>query len=224
MPADVPPQRFRILVVDDHPIVRRGLVWLLAREPDLEVCGEAEDAAQALAAVEALRPDLAIVDIALRASSGLDLIKTLHAQVPQLPVLVLSIHDETLYAERVLRAGGRGYVMKQEATETLLQAVRQVLRGELYLSPRMASRLLAAFVQGRPAPVVSPLQRLSDRELEVFRLLGQGYSTRQVAAALHVSVKTVETHRAHLMKKLHLASAAELLRYATQWVNHPERG
>lgn len=209
----------RILIVDDHPIVRQGLAQLINQEADLHVCGAAEDAAQAVERVAALHPDLVVVDIGLKDSSGLDLIKTLHGRDPKLPILVLSMHDETLYAERTLRAGACGYIMKQEATDQLLEAIRQVLRGEIALSARMAGRLLKTVVHGREASGETTLARLSDRELEVFRLLGQGYSTRQVAEVLHLSVKTIETHRAHLMEKLHLAHAAELIRYATQWAH-----
>ena len=207
----------RILIVDDYPIVRQGLAQLINQETDLHVCGEAEDAAHAMERVAALCPDLVVVDISLKDSSGLDLIKTLHSRDPKLPILVLSMHDETLYAERVLRAGARGYVMKQEATTQVLEAIRQVFRGEISLSGRMVGRLLKTMAYGRETGGETPLARLSDRELEVFRLLGQGHRTRQVAEVLHLSVKTVETHRAHLMEKLHLAHATELIRYATQW-------
>ncbi len=218
-PASKP---YLIVVVDDHPVVRQGLQLLIEQEPDLRVCGEAEDVGQTLRLIDALHPDLVVVDLSLRGGSGLDLLKTLSARHPDLPTLVLSIHDETLYAERVLQAGGRGYIMKQEAADTLLRAIRQVLDGNIYLSPQMTSRLLLTFTQGRSEPSASPLARLSDRELEIFCLIGQGYRTRQIAEALHISVKTVETHRAHIVDKLHLSGAHDLVRYATQWMTHTE--
>ena len=208
----------RVLIVDDHPIVRQGLRQLINQEPDLIVCGEATEPQQALATAEAVQPDVVIVDLTLKEGSGLDLIKTLQAQRPALPVLVVSMHDEALYAERSLRAGARGYVMKQEATETLLHALRRVLDGEIYVSGRMATRLVRSVVQGRSSED-SPLTSLSDRELEVLQFIGRGLSTRQIADTLHLSIKTVETHRANIMRKLHLSHATELVRYAVHWVN-----
>lgn len=203
----------RILLVEDHPIVRLGFVQLIQQEKTLRVCSEAEDSRSAIEAVEREKPDLAIIDLGLKQSSGLDLIKVLQGLHPKLPVLVVSLHDETLYAQRVLKAGARGYVMKREAPDCLLVAIKRVLDGEIYVSEQMSSRLLNWFVRGA-RPEGSPLERLSDRELEVFRFLGQGSTTREIAEALHLSVKTVETHRAHIMDKLNLGSATELLRYA----------
>lgn len=212
----------RVFLVEDHPIVRQGLAQLINQEGDLEVCGEAETPKQALEVVGALHPDLAIVDLALKSSSGLDLIKTFRAQMPALPVLVLSMYDEDLYAERALRAGALGYVMKQEATETLLEAIRSVLRGEVYVSRKLATRMVQNLATATSGTGTNRLRRLSDRELEVLRFVGEGYTTRQIAEALYLSVKTVETHRAHLMDKLQLANATELMRYAMSWVNYPE--
>lgn len=212
----------RVFLVEDHPIVRQGLAQLINQEGDLEVCGEAETPKQALEVVGALHPDLAIVDLALKSSSGLDLIKTFRAQMPALPVLVLSMYDEDLYAERALRAGALGYVMKQEATETLLEAIRSVLQGEVYVSRKLATRMVQNLATATSGTGTNRLRRLSDRELEVLRFVGEGYTTRQIAEALYLSVKTVETHRAHLMDKLQLANATELMRYAMSWVNYPE--
>ena len=203
------------------PVVRGGLAALINDEPDLMVCGEAANVQDAMTAVTALQPDVAVVDLMLDRSSGLDLIKNLQARTPPVPILVLSMHDEVLFAERVLRAGAQGYILKKEVMDDLLKAIRQVLYGEIYLSTQMASRLLRTAVQGsRNAD--TGLTRLSDRELDVLALLGQGYNRRQIAEALHLSVKTVEAHRAHLMEKLHLASALELTRYAMYWLTGRE--
>ena len=193
--------------------MRLGFAQLIQQEKTLRVCGEAEDSQQAMESIQRDEPDLVIIDLGLKKSSGLDLIKLLQGLHPTLPLLVVSLHDETLYAQRVLKAGARGYVMKREAPDRLLIAIKRVLDGEIYVSEQMASRLLNWFVRGA-RPEGSPLERLSDRELEVFRFLGQGSSTREIAQALHLSVKTVETHRAHIMDKLNLGSATELLRYA----------
>lgn len=208
----------RVFLVDDHPIVRRGLVELIEQEPDLSVCGEASDAPAAVEAIAELQPDIAVVDISLQHTSGIELIKDLKISHHDLPILVLSMHDETLYAERVLRAGARGYVMKEEATERLMTAIRQVLKGQIYLSGRMSARLVSSFVAGPPGTGSSPMERLSDRELQVFELIGQGLSTRQIAEALHLSVKTIESHREHIKGKLNLTRSTELLQHAMQWV------
>jgi DNA-binding NarL/FixJ family response regulator len=213
--------RARVFVVDDHPIVRHGLALLINSQPDLEVCGEADETRTALAALDAARPDLLVVDISLNGPDGLDLVKAVRArsETETLPVLMLSMHDESIYAERALRAGANGYIMKQEATDRLLTAIRRILNGEVYLSNRAASRMVQQYVQGpggtrirRPA-----LAALSDRELEVFRLIGEGHSTRHIANDLHLSVKTVETHQAHIKEKLSLRSARELMQYAIEW-------
>ncbi len=213
-----PSPAIRIVIVDDHPIVRRGLIGMINQEPDLKVIAEAENFHQALDAIKADVPDLAVVDLTLEGISGLELIKQLKVMWPQLPVLVLSMHDEMLYAERVLRAGAKGYIMKQEGTERLILAIRTIMRGEIYVSERMASRMLGKFVGGKREGGSSPLDRLSDRELEVFELLGKGMGTRQVAEKLCVSIKTVESHREHIKLKLGLKSANELIQHATQWV------
>ena len=207
-----------VFVIDDHPIVREGLTQLINREPDLSVCGVAEDVYEALRLMEVLKPDIAIADISLKGSDGIELIKNLKTRMPGLPVLVLSIHDESFYAPRALRAGARGYIMKQEATENVLVAVRRVLSGEVYLSERMANKMLQQFVGVVKTPQRFPVDRLSDRELEVFRLIGQGHGTRRIAEELHLSVKTVESYREHIKDKMTLSDASELVRHAIEWV------
>ncbi len=216
--------RVKILLVDDHPIVRQGLAELIEQEEDLVICGEAQSGFEALQAIAAAKPDLAIVDISLQGTNGLELIKQIKAGHSDVPVLVLSMHDETLYAERALRAGARGYVMKEEATARLITAIRRVLSGEIYLSERMSARLLSRFVDGAPQIGGSPMERLSDRELEVFELIGRGLGTRRIAEELHLSVKTIESHREHIKEKLKLDSSQELMRHAMQWVQFERTG
>lgn len=211
-----PVHKHRVFVVDDHPIVRQGLALLINREADLIVCGEAEEAQTALEAIAAQRPDILIVDISLNGPDGIELVKLLRARSATLPVLVLSMHDELTYAERALRAGANGYIMKQEATERVLIAIRRILKGDVYLSDRAASRVLQQYVRGATAQH-SSVSDLSDRELEVFRLIGGGHGTRQIAEELHLSVKTVETHQAHIKEKLSLRTARELVQYAVEW-------
>jgi DNA-binding NarL/FixJ family response regulator len=207
----------RIAVVDDHPIVRQGLALLINREPDLEVCGEAEEATSALHVIASARPDLLIVDISLTGPDGLDLLKTVRLTHASLPVLILSMHDELIYAERALRAGANGYIMKQEATERVLVAVRRILNGEIYVSDAIANRMLKHYITGSGTLRNSTIADLSDRELEVFRLIGEGHGTRQIADELHLSVKTVESYQAHIKDKLSLRSARELMQHAIQW-------
>ncbi|HVE11869.1 MAG TPA: response regulator transcription factor [Elusimicrobiota bacterium] len=207
----------RILIVDDHPIVRQGLAQTLEQQPGLSVCGGAADAAEALRMAAKEAPDLVITDLSLgEQRGGLELIKELLARLPGLPVLVLSMHDESFYAERALRAGAKGYIMKQEPPERVVEAVRRVLRGEIHLSERTAAQLLTQIAQG-PARPVSPVSRLSDRELQVFKLIGAGYATRQIAQKLSVSSKTVETHRQHIKEKLRLSDSTALVRAAIEW-------
>ena len=208
----------KVLVVDDHPIVRQGLVQMIGHESDMEVCGEAGSAPDALRAIAACPPDIAVVDLSLKGASGLELLKDIKVRHPKLPVLVLSVYDESIYAERALRAGAKGYMMKEEAADKVLAAIRTVHSGGIYLSPAMASRLLHLFVDGKSAAVASPADRLSDRELEVFQLIGKGFGNADIARQLHISPKTVETYRAHIKDKLDLTSATELLRHAIQWV------
>jgi len=209
----------KVFVVDDHPIVRAGLAQLINREPDLFVCGDAEEMHTALQTIDRLRPDILIVDISLNGPDGLDLLKTIRAKDPSLPVLILSMHDESIYAERALRAGANGYIMKQEGTDRVLIALRRILDREIYVSDRVASKMLRQFVGGGgPSGLKrSPLEGLSDRELEVLRLIGEGLGTRQIAEQLHLSIKTVETYQGHLKDKLGLKNSRELVQYAIQF-------
>lgn len=207
----------RVFVVDDHPIVRQGLAMFVNREPDLMVCGEAEDAQSAMQAMLASKPDILVLDISLNGPDGLDLLKNVRSRHPDLPVLVLSMHDESIYAERALRAGAQGYIMKQEATEKVLVALRRILGGEVYVSERIANRMLQHYI-GNSNPDKPPsIADLSDRELEVFRLIGEAHSTRQIAEQLHISIKTVESYQAHIKEKLSLRSGRELVQHAIQW-------
>lgn len=210
----------RVLIVDDHPIVRHGLRLLIDSEEDLEVCGEAGSIDEARAQVKATSPDLALVDLSLKDESGLDLVKDLQRQNAELLILVVSIHSERLYAERVLRAGAKGYVAKQEATYELLAAIRKVLEGEVYVSARVAT-LLVDRVAGK-GNTQNPAEQLSDRELQVFRLIGQGKTTRAIAKVLHLSIKTIETYRAHIKSKLELKNATELVQRAATWLQEHE--
>lgn len=209
-----------IFIVDDHPIVHQGLSELINHEPDLTVCGHAEDAHQAMSAIKKLEPCMVIVDISLKKKNGMELIKDIKAQYPGLPMLTLSMHDETLYAERALRAGARGYIMKAEATENVVTAIRRVLDNKLYVSERIAERMMHRMVGIRCDTAGSPLDCLSDRELEVLLLIGQGHGSRQIAEKLYLSIKTIETYRAHIKEKLNLSNAAELLRYGIQCANN----
>jgi len=207
----------RILLVDDHAIVREGFAEIINSKPDLEVCGQANAAGRALEAVNRLRPDLVVVDLSLQGGSGLELIKQIKKLHPHLPMLVLSMHDEALYAERCLRAGALGYVMKQEEAGTVMQAVRSVLRGEVHVSKDVRGRMLRTLVGRQLAPDQTGISHLSDREIEIFQLIGEGRTTRQIAQKLHLSLSTVETHRAHIKEKLNLRNAAELMRAAVEW-------
>jgi DNA-binding NarL/FixJ family response regulator len=209
----------RIYLVEDHPITREGFAHLLNFQADLEVCGQTATPASALAEIAALKPDLVILEISLPHSSGLELIKNLVVRQPGLPILVLSACDEALYAERCVRSGARGYIMKRAPTNEVMGAVRLVLQGELYLSEPVRSRVVQQHLHGPARMARSELETLSDRELEVFELIGRGQTTRSVAASLSVSVSTVETHRAHIKEKLRLANAMELVRRAVEWVN-----
>ncbi|MEO8128344.1 MAG: response regulator transcription factor [Bryobacteraceae bacterium] len=206
-----------ILLVDDHAVVRQGLALLINREADLDVCGDAEDASSALRKIDELKPDLVVVDVSLSGPDGLDLLKEIRTRTLTLPVLILSMLDELVYAERALRAGANGYIMKQEATERVLVAIRRILGGDIYVSDRMADRMLHRFVGGNQVGPSSPITLLTDRELEVFRLIGEGHATRQIAEELHISVKTVESYQAHIKEKLSLKNARELVQRAIQW-------
>jgi DNA-binding NarL/FixJ family response regulator len=209
--------KYRIFVVDDHPIVRRGLRELVADEADLEICGEAEDVTQAMQQIDATCPDLVVVDLTLKSGHGLELIQEIKARNVCVKMLVSSVHDESLFAERALRAGAAGYVSKRESPEKIIDAMRCVLRGEIYLSSLMSNRLLHRVSAGEPLER-NPIANLSDRELEVFEMIGRGLSTKQISRELTISHKTVETHREKIKAKLNLKNSAELSRHATQWV------
>jgi len=213
----------KILIVEDHPIVRRGFASLINHEPDLLVCGDAEDVHGALEAIDRCQPDLVLIDIFLKDSSGIDLIKTLQERCKGLPVLVVSMHEESLYADRVIRAGAMGYVMKREAEQTIVTAIRRILEGRVYLSDRMQERVLLSYSGRRTEAARSPLEALSDRELEIFERLGHGQSIRKIAEDLHLSVKTVDAHRAHIKEKLALESSTEVLQHAVRWVQSGSR-
>lgn len=217
MAKTVPAARWRIFIVDDHALVRHGLRELLSQEPDMEVCGDAEDGPSALRGIAERSPDLVVIDISLKCGNGIDLIKRLKVKQPRLKMLVSSMHDESLYAERVLHAGAKGYINKHEATETVIEAIRRVLDGGVYLSPQMTAQLLNRVCAGEDLTQGEAVQRLSDRELQVFEEIGRGRSTREIATKLHLSVKTIETYREHIKTKLELKSAAELSRAAVQW-------
>jgi DNA-binding NarL/FixJ family response regulator len=216
MPMPARGKKKTVFIVDDHPLLRQGLALLINREQDLMVCGEAEEAQTAMTEIAAKKPDILIADISLNGPDGLDLLKNLRTLYPNLPVLILSMHDESIYAERALRARANGYIMKQEATEKVLVAVRRILGGDIYLSDRMANKLLHQYISGTSADMKTQLSALSDRELEVFRLIGEGRGTRQIAEKLHLSIKTVETYQAHIKEKLSLQSGRELVQHAIQ--------
>jgi DNA-binding NarL/FixJ family response regulator len=220
--SNVNKSKVKIFLVDDHPLVREWLTNLIQQQPDLVVCGESEDAPHALQEIDAIKPDVAIVDISLKQGSGIELIKNLKALQPGVAVIVLSMHDERLYAERALRAGARGYIMKSETAKKVIMVIRQVLGGKIYMSENLTALFAEKFVDGRLPASGSLVEQLSDRELETFQLLGKGYETRQVAEMMKVSMKTVQAHCAHIKEKLKLTNAAELLREAVRWQeNHP---
>ena len=206
-----------VFLVDDHPLVREWLTNLINQQPDLAVCGETESAPRALQAIAAARPDIAIVDISLNGSSGIELIKSLKQSHPDVAVLVLSMHDESLYAERALRAGAKGYIMKRETTKKVIEGIRQVLDGKIFVGDSVKEEFTRRLTENKKQAPRSPVEELSDRELEVFEMLGQGLGTRQIADALHVSIKTVQAYCARAKDKLSVDSATELLREAIRW-------
>jgi DNA-binding NarL/FixJ family response regulator len=210
-------KRVKVLIVDDHPVVRYGLLQMLSNEPDFEICGEAASAQEALALVDQRRPDIAVVDISLKGTNGIELVKQIHAMRPEARILVSSMHDEKLFAERALRAGANGYINKQVAVTEMVSAIRRVLSGKVYLSPPMTERMVERAARLDSDASRSVIQRLSDRELEVFSLLGDGLSTREVAQRLNLSVKTIETHRAQIKRKLGLRNSTELIQRAVEW-------
>ncbi|MEX2463760.1 MAG: response regulator transcription factor [Balneolaceae bacterium] len=213
----------QIYIVDDHPLMRKGLAMTIEKEMGFEVCGQAESAEEALNEIIKLKPDAAVFDISLPGMNGIELIKNVLHQMPQLKILVVSRHDEDLYAERALRAGAKGYLMKLEAGETLVTALRQILNGGIYLSEKIGSKMIMKMASGNAAKSDNPLDLLSDRELEVFELTGKGLSTKDIGKKLHISVKTVESHRANIKDKLQLDTANELMRHAVRWVEDSSR-
>jgi DNA-binding NarL/FixJ family response regulator len=214
--------RKRVLIVDDHPVLRRGMATLIANQDEYEICGEAENAQTGLQAMREKQPHIALVDITLPGTDGLELIKLMLAEQPKLRILVVSMHDESLYALRALRAGARGYLMKAEALEQIGAAMRKISAGDIYVTPRFSERLVFKAIQSLEGGMGSPVDRLSDRELEVLRLLGKGLGTRDISRTLHLSVKTIETHRAHIKEKLGFKEAAEMIRFAIDWAVHEE--
>ncbi len=208
----------RIFLVDDHPVFRDGLRQLIATDRQLAVCGEAGSAEEALGQIPVLQPDLVTTDVSLPGKSGMDLLRDLQALRPELPVLVISMHDEAAHAEHVLRAGGRGYIMKKESPGKMLEAIQQVLRGKVAVSEKMASEILEGLARSRPREgAASAVGRLTGREFDVFRMIGEGHDTHDISLSLHLSVKTVDTHRAHIRGKLGLGNNTELIRYAVRW-------
>jgi DNA-binding NarL/FixJ family response regulator len=207
----------RILLVDDHPVVRDGFAEVINRESDLTVCAAAEDRAGALQAIETTRPGLVVIDLTLKNSSGMELIKDIHARWPKLLILVVSMHNENLYAERVLRAGARGYITKQQATRDILQAIRRVLSGGIYLNETTGAAVLARLASNPQAKEDAVLDQLTDRELQVFELTGQGFNTREISNQLRIDMKTVETYRLRIREKLNLENSSELLKLAIRW-------
>jgi DNA-binding NarL/FixJ family response regulator len=221
-PVSTNSARKRVLIVDDHPLLRRGMATLIASQPDFEICAEADNAQSGLQAMREKLPHIALVDITLPGTDGLELIKLMLSEQPKLRILVVSMHDESLYALRSLRAGAKGYLMKAEALEQIVSALRKIVAGDLYVTPRFSERLVFRAIQSLEDGLGSPVDRLSDRELEVLRLLGKGLGTRDIAKTLHLSVKTIETHRAHIKEKLGFKEAAEMVRFAIDWAVHEE--
>lgn len=219
--SSVNEENTRILIVDDHPLVRESLKKIIQRQTDLEVCGEAEDRNQALELSATAKPHLIIIDLTLKSSHGLELVKDIRSLYPKMRILVLSMHDEMLQAERVIRAGAQGYISKQEPPMKILLAIRRVLRGEIYWSEKAAA-LVASKVASSRSNTICSVENLTDREMQVFELIGTGRSTRQIASALHIDVSTVETYRARIKEKMNLKDGPELLRYAIRWANDPK--
>ena len=216
-------KKTQVLIVDDHPVVRDGLTTIINHEQDLNVCGGADDAHQALKAIGKLKPDVIIVDISLKNSDGIELTKSIKANHPKSPVVVLSVHDESVYAERALRAGARAYLMKDAVSGNIVKAIHTVLSGEIYVSNAISKKFLHTIAQDKAGAGKTPMETLSDRELEIFHLISKGYKASQIAEQLHLSTKTIETYRSRMKEKLNLPNAAELLRYAIKWAKSQDR-
>ncbi len=213
----------KVFIVDDHPVVRDGLITLIEHEQDFKVCGDADDAAEALESISELKPDVVIVDIGLKSSDGIELTRNIKVRYPKISVVVLSIHDESVYAERALHAGASGYLMKEAASNDIIKAIRTVLSGEIYVSDQMAKKFLDNAFSRQSDIGANPVAKLSDREFEIFRLIGSGYKVSQIADRMHLSVKTIETYRARIKEKLSLSDASKLLRYAIKWVSSDDK-
>jgi len=215
--------KLKVLIVDDHPVVREGLTTIINHERDLTVCGYADDNNQALKAIAELKPNVVIVDISLKDSDGIDLTKDIKLRYSKLPVIVLSVHDESVYAERALRAGARAYLMKEVVSENITKAIRTVLKGEIYVSDTISKKFLQKFAGDKAGTTKTPIENLSDREFEIFHLIGEGYKASQIAKQLHLSIKTIETYRSRLKEKLDINSAAGLLQYAIKWAKNENK-
>ena len=213
----------QVLIVDDHPVIRDGLVTIINHERDMSVCGQADDAYQALKAATKLKPDIVVTDVSLKSSDGIELTKNIKVRHPRLPVIIFSVHDESLYAERALLAGAKAYLMKDEVSENIIRAIRTVLSGEIYVSDTISKKFLHKIAGDKAGTAKTPIENLSDREFEVFRLIGEGLKASQIAKQLHLSAKTIETYRSRLKEKLNLADAAELLRYSIKWAKSQDR-
>jgi len=216
-------KKTQVFIVDDHPVIRDGLAVIINHEQDMNVCGEAEDAHQALKAVTELKPDIVVADISLKNSDGLELTKNIKARYPRLPVIIFSVHDESIYAERALLAGAQAYLMKDAVSENIVKAIRAVLKGEIFVSDAISNKFLHRIAGDKAGKTKTPMESLSDRELEIFRLIGEGYKASQIAKQLYLSVKTVETYRARIKEKLNLSSAGKLLQYSIKWARNQDR-
>jgi len=213
----------QVLIVDDHPIIRDGLATIVNHERDMNVCGQADDAYQALKAVTELKPDIVVTDISLKNSDGIDLTKSIKIRYPRLPVIIFSVHDESLYAERALLAGAKAYLMKDAISENIIKAIRTVLSGEIFVSETISKKFLHKIAGDKAGTAKTPVENLSDREFEIFRLIGEGLKASKIAKRLHLSIKTIETYRSRIKEKLNLADAAELLRYSIKWAKSQDR-
>jgi DNA-binding NarL/FixJ family response regulator len=216
-------KKTQVLIVDDHPVVRDGLVTIINHEQDFNACGQADDAARALKAIAELKPDVVVADISLKSSDGIELTKSIKVRYPRLPVIVFSVHDESIYAERALRAGAHAYMMKETVSENIVKAIRTVLNGEIFVSEKISKKFLHKIAGDKTGTARTPIDNLSDRELEIFRLIGEGYKASQIAKQLHLSIKTIETYRTRIKEKLGLVNASELLRYSIRWAKSQDR-